>query len=146
MCLPMVQKAWKVRGKDNMIVLTFFSSCSPDYINVGPLWLLVKTFINSPVQCFGCYEFGYSGEHCTTAPRCGRCSSKDSHATSECDSTPYCLHCRDGHKLSSRECPRYRLEQDVLQHANSHFGGLGAARRELSDRESVVRFLHMLPN
>ena len=36
--------------------------------------------------------------------------------------------------LRSRECPRYRLEQDILHLANSNFISLGSARRELSYR------------
>ena len=33
--------------------------------------------------------------------------------------------------MRSRECPRYKLEQDILQLANSQYISLGSARREL---------------
>ncbi|MPC89963.1 hypothetical protein E2C01_084929 [Portunus trituberculatus] len=35
------------------------------------------------------------------------------------------------HQVCSRQCPRYRLEQDILQLANSQFISLGSARCEL---------------
>ena len=69
MCPPTVQKVWKVKGKGNMIVLTFFSSSHSDYIHVGLLRLRVKSFVDRPLQC---YAFGHSRKHCTEASRCGR--------------------------------------------------------------------------
>ncbi|MPC37261.1 hypothetical protein E2C01_030735 [Portunus trituberculatus] len=38
-------------------------------------------------------------------------------------------------RVLSRQCPRYRLEQDILQLANSQFFNLGSARRELLYRQ-----------
>ena len=131
---PTVQKVWKVKGKGNMIVLTFYGSCLPDYIYVGPLRLNVKPFLDRPLQCFNCFDFGHGRKHCTSAPRCGRCSSMDSHSMDECNKSPYCFHCRSDHQLRSRDCPRYRLEQDVLHLANANFISIGSARRELSHR------------
>ena len=132
MCPPTVQKIWKVKGKGNMIVLTFYGSCLPDYIHVGPLRLSIKPFIERPLQCFNCYEFGHGRKHCTNSPRCGRCSALNAHSTDDCVKSPYCLHCRAEHQLRSRDCPHYRFEQDVLQLANTNHISLGSARRELA--------------
>ena len=135
-CPPTVQKVWKVKGKGNMIVLTFFGSTLPDYVHIGPLTLRVKPFLDRPLQCYGCYEFGHSKKHCTVSPRCARCSALGAHGGEDCDAGPYCFHCRADHQLRSRDCPRYRLEQDVLQLANTNFISLGSARRELSYRQN----------
>ena len=67
MCPPTVQKMWKVRGKDNVIVVTFYGSSHP-ITSTQPLRLRVKTFIDNPLQCFGCYELGHSRKHSTTTP------------------------------------------------------------------------------
>lgn len=134
MCPPTVQKVWKVKGKGNMIVLTFFGTSLPDYIHIGPLRLRVKPFVDRPLQCYSCYEFGHSRKHCTETPRCGRCSILGTHSINECESRPYCYHCRSDHPLNSRDCPRYRLEQDVLNLANTNFISIGSARRELAYR------------
>ena len=142
MCPPTVQKVWKVRGKGNMIVITFFGSCLPDYITIGPLRLGVKPFLERPLQCFNCYEYGHGRKHCSKSARCGHCSAFGTHSVDECTSSPYCFHCRAGHQLRSRDCPRYRLEQDILHLANTNFISLGSARREiwLIDLDKGVRF------
>ena len=136
MCPKEVQKVTKMKGKGNMMVLTFYGSSSPDYVSIGPLdHLRVKSFVDRPFQCFRCFEFGHGKKTCTKPPRCGKCSALNSHNTEECDADPYCFHCRANHFLRSRECPRYCLEQDILQFANRNFISLGSARRELAFRQ-----------
>ena len=135
MCTPTVQKVWKVKGKGNMIVLTFFGSFHPDYVHVGPLRLRVKSFVDRPLQCYGCYVFGHSRKYCNEASRCDRCSALGAHATHECDASPYCFLCRAAHQLRSWDCSRFRLEEDILRLANTNFISLGSARRELAYRQ-----------
>ncbi|MPC18305.1 hypothetical protein E2C01_011183 [Portunus trituberculatus] len=62
-------------------------------------------------------------------------SSSDSHSEEHCIDAAYCFHCRDAHRVRSRQCPRYRLEQDILQLANTQFISIGSARRELLYRQ-----------
>ena len=118
-----------------MLVLTFFGSSIMDYVQIGPLRLRVKSFVDRPLQCYGCFDFGHGRKNCTKPPRCGNCSALDSHSLTDCESNAYCFHCRASHSLRSRECPRYRLEQDILHLANSSFISLGSARRELAHRQ-----------
>ena len=91
--------------------------------------------MDRPLQCYGCFDFGHGQKNCTKPPRCGNCSALDSHSLTDCESNAYCFHCRASHSLRSRECPRYRLEQDILHLANSSFISLGSARRELAHRQ-----------
>ncbi|MPC73976.1 hypothetical protein E2C01_068320 [Portunus trituberculatus] len=53
----------------------------------------------------------------------------DSHSEGHCNAAAYCFHCRNAHQVRSRQCPRFHLEQDILQLANSQFISLGSARR-----------------
>ena len=135
MCPDTVHRVRKIKGRANMILLVFHGSRLPDMISIGPLDLKVKTFIERPHQCYGCYKFGHSKQFCSESPRCGNCSALDSHMTEECNSDPYCYVCRESHPLHSRYCPQYRLEQDILHLANTQFISLGAARRELGFRQ-----------
>ena len=137
MCPSSVHKVSKMRNSTNMILLTFFGSNLPDSVRIGPLNLRVKTFVDRPLQCFSCYGYGHGKKHCTEPSRCGNCSALDSHSTTECEADAYCFYCRDAHQLRSRQCPRYRLEQDILQLANSQFISLGSARRELLYRQKA---------
>ena len=126
-----VQKVWKVPGRRNMIVITCFGSSFPDYLDVGPLRLHVKPFVERPLQCFNCFAYGHGKNNCTDPPRCGRCSSWESHSTDTCEKSPYCFHCRESHQVRSRDCPRSRFEQKLLHYANTNPVSLGTARREL---------------
>lgn len=137
MCPSSVHKAAKMKGSTNMILLTFFGSTLPDYIHIGPLNLRVKPFGDRPLQCFSCYRYGHGKKNCTERPRCGNCSALDAHSTAECEADAYCFHCQEGHQLRSRQCPQYRLEQDILQLANSQFISFGSARRELLYRQKT---------
>ena len=130
MCPSRVHKVVKLKGSANMILL-LFHGCLPESIPVGPLHLRVRPFIDRPLQCFSCFGYGHGKRHCSERPRCGNCSALDAHSTAECAAEAYCYLCRQGHQLRSRQCPRYRLEQDILQLANSQHISLGSARREL---------------
>ncbi|MPC79231.1 hypothetical protein E2C01_073747 [Portunus trituberculatus] len=108
-----------------MVLLTFFASTLPDRVHIGPINL----------RCFSCYGYGHGKSSCKEASRWGNCSALDSHSEEHCSDAAYCFHCRDGHQVRSRQCPRYCLEQDILQLANSQFINLGSARRELLYRQ-----------
>ena len=118
-----------------MVIFTFFGSFLPDSVRIGTLHLRVKPFLDRPLQCYGCYKYGHGRKHCTERPRCGNCSALDSHPTENCESNSYCFHCREAHPVRSRQCSQYRLEQDILQMANTQFISLGSARRELAFRQ-----------
>ena len=135
MCPGSVHKVSKIRGSADMILLTFYGSSLPVHVRVGPLHLRVRQFVDRPLQCFSCFGYGHGSKNCTEAPRCGNCSQLDAHSTAECTADAYCFYCREGHQLRSRQCPRYRLEQDILQLANSQFISIGSARRELLYRQ-----------
>ena len=135
MCPDTVHKVTKMRGSSNMIILTFHGSSFIDRIWIGPLNLSVKHFIDRPLQCYKCYGYGHGKNNCNQGHRCGNCSALDSHLTTECDSDPYCFHCRETHAVRSRNCPKYRQEQDILHLANTRFISLGSARRELLFRQ-----------
>ncbi|KAK3884946.1 hypothetical protein Pcinc_010789 [Petrolisthes cinctipes] len=67
-----------------MIILTFYGSHIPDRININSISFEVKPFVERPLQCFCCYEFGHGRRNCNNRSRCGNCSALDSHLTSEC--------------------------------------------------------------
>ncbi|KAK3887519.1 hypothetical protein Pcinc_008374 [Petrolisthes cinctipes] len=105
MCPDSVQQVTKMKGSKNMIILTFYGSHIPDRININPTSFEVKPFVERPLQCFCCYEFGHGKRNCNNRSRCGNCSALDSHLTSECRSESYSFYCRDSHPLRSRQSP-----------------------------------------
>ncbi|MPD03733.1 hypothetical protein E2C01_099383 [Portunus trituberculatus] len=109
MCSTSVEKVTKMRNSSNMVLLTFFSSTLPERVNIGAINL----------RCFSCYGYCQGKSLCKEASQCGNCSALDSHSEDHCNGAAYCFHCRDAHQVRSRQCPRYRLEQDILELANT---------------------------
>ncbi|MPC63820.1 hypothetical protein E2C01_057926 [Portunus trituberculatus] len=135
MCPSSLQKVTKMRNSSNMVLLTLFGSTLPDRVRIGPINLRVRHFVSRPLQCFSCYGYGHGKSSCKEASRCGNCSALDSHSEEHCNAAAYYFHCRDAHQVRSMQCPRYHLEQDILQLANSQFISLGSACRELLYRQ-----------
>ncbi|MPC75948.1 hypothetical protein E2C01_070349 [Portunus trituberculatus] len=98
-----------MRNSSNMVLLTFFGFTLPDRVNIGPINL----------GCFSCYGYGHGKSSFKEAARLGNCSALHSHTEEHCNAAAYCLYCHDAHQVRSRQCPRYRLEQDILQLVNS---------------------------
>ncbi|MPC50477.1 hypothetical protein E2C01_044306 [Portunus trituberculatus] len=130
MCPTSVQKVTKMRNSSNMVLLTFFSSTLPDRVHIGPINL----------RCFSCYSYRHGKSSCKEAARCGNCSALDSHSEEHYNAAAYCFHCSDAHQVRSRQCPRYRLEQDILQLANSQFRELLYRQKDGTGATSYASF------
>ncbi|MPC26468.1 hypothetical protein E2C01_019607 [Portunus trituberculatus] len=135
MCPSSVHKVTKMRNSSKMGILIFYGSTLLDCVHIGPINLRARRFVSHPLQCFSCYGYGHGKSSCKDASRCCNCSALDSHSEEHCDSAAYCFHCRDAHQVRSRQCPRYRLEQVILQLANSQFISLGSACYNLLYRQ-----------
>lgn len=129
-----VHKVHMMKGRGNMIILTLHGSFLPDSVKTGPLRLGVKTFVERPLQCYRCYDYGHGKNNCARSGRCGCCSVVGSHLENECENDPCCFHCKEHHRVRSRDCPKYRMEQDILHWANSQHISFGSARREFTFR------------
>ncbi|MPC46244.1 hypothetical protein E2C01_039958 [Portunus trituberculatus] len=110
-----------MRNCSNMVLLTSFGSTLHDRVHICPINL----------RCFSYYGYGHDKGSCKEASQCGNCSALDSYSLEHCNAAAYCFHCRYAHQVRSRQCSRYRLEQDILQLANSQFISFGRVRREL---------------
>ncbi|MPC67482.1 hypothetical protein E2C01_061659 [Portunus trituberculatus] len=129
-----------MRNSTNVVLLTLFASALPDRVNIGPINLRMRCFVSRPLQCFSCYSYGHGKCSCKEASRCGNCSALNSYSEEHCNAAAYCFHCRDAHQVRARQCPRYRLEQDILQLANSQFISLGSARRTVLVRHLMLHW------
>ncbi|MPC68610.1 hypothetical protein E2C01_062812 [Portunus trituberculatus] len=135
MCPSSVHKVTKMRNSSNMVLLTFFGSTLSDRVHIGPINLRVRRFVSRPLQCFSCYWYDRGKRSCKEASRCGNCSALGSYSEEHFDAVSYCFHCHNAHQVRSRQCPRYCLQQDILQLANSQFISLGSACHELLSRQ-----------
>jgi hypothetical protein len=96
----------------NTLFVTFAMATLPESIRVGYLKVRVTPFVPSPLRCFKCQKFGHGSKNCNGKETCNECG-KDAHEGSECQGPKYCVNCEGKHQSSSKQCPRWKLEQDI---------------------------------
>ena len=116
MCPSNVYQVKRLRGANNAILLTFSSAYIPDYITFDHLRMRVKSYRARPTQCYNCFEYGHIISSCLNLKKCNTCSEHHQE-WSICEQPPYCFHCSGNHSPTSRECPRKRFEQEVVDTA-----------------------------
>ena len=106
----------KVRklGNRGTLLLTFGSPTYPSYINFFYTRLRTREYIPDPLRCYRCNKFGHSSTACTrTANHCPKCS-QEGHDRVNCPNSPLCANCQGEHDASSRQCPVYLREKEVI--------------------------------
>ena len=128
-CPSSVFKVKKLKGGNGAILLTFTTHFIPDYVDVEHSRIKIKKYYRRPTQCFSCYEYGHGYQNCNKNKKCVNCSGY--HELDNCTETSYCFLCEGNHSPKSRDCPRYKLEQEILEVADNEFISIGSAKRKV---------------
>lgn len=96
------------------IVLTFNRSDFPEKVKVGIIRCSTRTYYPSPMLCFRCYEYGHIKSKCDKQQTCDNCSQRHEEGE-ECTSESFCRNCKGNHRPSSKQCPIYKREVDVIR-------------------------------
>ena len=73
---PRTNRQTKLREPSNTVVITFKSKIIPTHVYIGYERFSVATFIDNPLRCYICQEFGHSSKKCSTnIAKCAKCSS-----------------------------------------------------------------------
>ena len=103
------------RGSRALLVLTFEGSTLPQRVTAGYLSYEVRVVIPRPRRCTKCQKYGHSEAKCRAAHACGQCAG--AHATNTCQAQqPRSAACEGDRAVSDANCPRWKLEQQVLKH------------------------------
>ena len=100
--------------KLNTFLLTFNTTTVPSNIHIGPYFIKVSTYIPNPVRCFKCQKFGHGKGQCKGHENCFRCS-EEGHDGMTCSKTIKCFNCKGAHMSSSKDCPIYKKEKEILK-------------------------------
>ena len=100
------------------LILTFNTSLPPSRINIRMgLQERVRPYVPLPMRCFNCQEYGHTGMKCrkqvSICVRCGTANS-ETHTRESCQRPVTCYHCNEGHSVTSKTCPRYILETEII--------------------------------
>ena len=145
MCPASVYEVKKLSGLNGAILLLFNTRFIPDYIDVEGIRIRVRKYKYKPRQCFQCFDFGHVISRCQNVSRCSSCSGN--HGISEPCGPMKCTNCGGNHPPSSKDCSRFKFEQEILEVAHNEFISIGSAKRKVmganqsldSSYASVVR-------
>ena len=100
------------------LILTFNTPTPPDDITIRTgLKERVRPYIPLPRRCFNCQQYGHSGAKCRRIlPVCVRCGgdADGNHNSETCQLPVNCIHCNQPHSVSSKNCPKYLFEKEIL--------------------------------
>lgn len=92
-------------GKSDRAILTFNSSTLPRTVKYYMELVRVAEYRPKRLVCFNCHCLGHMSKYCPSPSVCGECGRAHS-AEAECDSTTYCVVCKEnGHLAVSKVCP-----------------------------------------
>ena len=129
LCPKKIYGVKKMKGTNNAILLMFSKKYVPDSVYICYTPITVKKYKPKPRQCHKCLEFGHIKSACRNFARCSRCSEE--HEEEECTKDVSCLNCGDQHRPLSKLCPRFGLEQEILEVADTEHISIGSAKRQV---------------
>ncbi|XP_048251529.1 uncharacterized protein LOC125379297 [Haliotis rufescens] len=97
----------------NTYLFTFCLAKIPNSIKAGYFNIGVEVYVPNPLRCYKCQQFGHGAKTCTRKARCFRCSGI--HEGSECTDDVKCANCDGEHVASSKSCPVFVSESQILK-------------------------------
>ena len=117
------------------LILTFDMVKLPSTVKAAWLHFHVKPYVPTPKRCFHCQRFGHVLAKCRSKLKDlrGTCFNCGQTAHGECNKTPFCVNCGEGHPSSSRKCDSFILEQEIQAvRAKEHISFLEAKQKVLA--------------
>ena len=129
-CPVNIYKVQKLKGLNNSILLFFSNQYLPEYVSVCNIRISVKKYRPNPKQCRNCLDYGHVRIACRNKTKCLSCSSEyeDDHT---CSNIKHCFHCSGNHGPTSKNCIRFRFEQDIVSVAENEHISFGSAKRKV---------------
>ena len=133
----------KSRNNETAYIITFNSEVLPYSVYVpGEMSdSVVQPFGARPMICKKCKEYGHTAKHCKKSEyRCGRCA-EIGHQDEECTTTAVkCHHCADNHVAGHKDCPKQKLEQQIIDMVRTEKVTYQRARQKIHEKP-IVRTL-----
>ena len=127
-----LRKKGDTRVPTNTFFLTFALAKLPGSVKIGYLHEKICPFIPSPLRCFNCQKFGHSRGRCRREPICERCG-QEAH-DGACTENPSCTNCKGNHSPNSRDCPTYKMEQQIQKVRTEKKVSFAAAKQEVMNQ------------
>ena len=97
----------------SLYVLTIKGQTIPKKINIGYLKKETRPYIPNSQRCFQCQKFGHTKNLCKGKAVCAGCG-EEGHHLDDCKNDPKCVNCQGDHVAISRDCPKWKIEKDIV--------------------------------
>ena len=97
----------------SLCVLTIKGQNIPKKINIGYLKKETRPYIPNPQRCFQCQKFGHTKNSFKSKAVCAGCG-EEGHNLDDCQNEPKCVNCQGDHVAISRDCPKWKIEKDIV--------------------------------
>ena len=98
--------------------MTFNSAILPKSLKIGYLNVGVDLYIPNPLQCYTCFKYGHNERKCNKntsealCKHCGEVANTDD--STGCKNTVKCANCGGEHVATSRTCPVWKREKEIV--------------------------------
>ena len=97
----------------SLYVLTIKGQNILQKINIRYLKKETRPYIPNPQRCFQCQKFGHTKNSCKGTAVCAGCG-EEGHNLDDCQNEPKCVNCQGDHVAISRDCPKWKIEKDIV--------------------------------
>ena len=98
----------------DLYCLTISGQTFPERISVGYLKVKTKPYIPNPQRCFQCHQFGDMKTFGKGKAVCTGCGEQG-HSFEDCTNESKCINCEGNHDATSRDCPKWELEKEIIK-------------------------------
>ena len=123
----------------NTYVLTFNKLQLPEIVRIGYLQVRVEQYLPSPLRCTNCQKFGHHATKCRNPQySCWRCSKH--HEPEQCNSEDptVCINCQGSHPSSSKKCPAFDQEKEIIRLKYTYNLTFTEARRRVRPKTQIT--------
>ena len=118
-------------------ILIFDSPNLPQDIKISSLVFKVDPYIPNPLRCNNCQVYGHHQANCQRNKICAKCG-KENHSYNECPNEQWCVHCKDSHPASSKQCPEWQLQKEIVRTKHEHAISFPEAKKIVLAKRSTV--------
>ena len=122
------------------LIVTFELQTLPKELTAGYLRLPVSLYIPQPLRCYQCQKYGHHKTKCQGKTTCQVCS-EEGHDTRNCGNKAHCRNCGGDHAPSSKACPKWILEKQIVKTKTEENISYTEARRLCRLQTDVVERL-----
>ena len=129
-----------IRGNPSpLLKLKFDKAMLPSHITIEKERFEVQQDYPNPQRCFKCQQFGHTERVCGRKKVCAKCGKTEEHAYEACPSqVPACFHCGGRHPASSKSCPEFRREKEIIKYKIQNSVSFPEARKKFPKQNAPL--------